>query len=361
MVGDIPALNCNFADGALRAQMGFNMATAIITLIADDAELAQRGGAGSCEIDLLNNSGGDATLRFIYASRVDPDAPEARLTTDYNLTITLDSSSPVVQAKAARAKFVADIAAGDIDWFSASAIVGSGTSLDWDGDGIENRYDWTPTSVAIVEGGPLIEVNLTVSGADGSAANPWPIYNVWQLQAIDGMSVSDDGEISEGFALFGDESARLEANYRLAMDIDATPTRAWDSGKGFNPIGLFIIDPDLNTIIENFMGVFDGGGNVVRGLRINRAGFFNGLFSYVSGSIIGLGLDDVFVGGGSGGDSGFGSGALAGRLILGGVCARIMGARRGRKQCRRGRLDWRAWQRCGWGWNSFRELVCGSD
>ena len=76
---DIPALNCAFSDGALRAQMGYNMATAIIELIAFDAELAQRGDADSCEIDILNNSGGDATLRFIYASRADPDAPESAL------------------------------------------------------------------------------------------------------------------------------------------------------------------------------------------------------------------------------------------------------------------------------------------
>ena len=140
--GDIPALNCSFSDGALRAQMGYNMATAIITLIAPDAELAQRGDPDSCEIDLVNNRGGDATLRFIYASRVDPDAPEARLTTDYALTIALD------EAALARTEFVEAIAAGDINWSSASAIVGSGTALDWDGDGIANVYDWTPTSVA---------------------------------------------------------------------------------------------------------------------------------------------------------------------------------------------------------------------
>ena len=119
----VPAPDCSFSDGALRAQMGFNMATAIITLIAPDAELAQRGDDDSCEINLVNNNGGDATLRFIYASRIDPDTPEARLTTDYALTITADFSPPM---RAAQAEFAAALATDGFDWYSPTLIVGSG-------------------------------------------------------------------------------------------------------------------------------------------------------------------------------------------------------------------------------------------
>ena len=249
---DIPALACAFSDGALRAQMGYNMATAIIELIAFDAELAQRGDADSCETDILNNSGGDATLRFIYASRADPDAPEARLTTDYNLTIALDPDG------AARSEFVREIEAVDFNWFASRA--GAADPLDWDNDGIENRYDYTPASVAI--GAMTVEVNLTLRGVpDGSAGAPWPIYNVWQLQAIDGISVSDAGVTTGGFGLFGDsEDARLGAEYVLAADIDATPTKIWDGNKGFNPIGGG----------GSFTGFFDGNDKVVRGLVIDR-------------------------------------------------------------------------------------------
>ena len=283
---DIPALACAFSDGALRAQMGYNMATAIIELIAFDAELAQRGDADSCETDILNNSGGDATLRFIYASRIDPAAPEARLTTDYNLTIALDPDG------AARSEFVREIEAVDFNWFASRA--GAADPLDWDNDGIENRYDYTPASVAI--GAMTVEVNLTLRGVpDGSAGAPWPIYNVWQLQAIDGISVSDAGVTTGGFVLFGDsEDERLAAEYVLAADIDATPTKIWDGNKGFNPIGGG----------GAFAGFFDGNDKVVRGLVIDRAGEDNvGLFGKIGKvselAVRDLGIADAEISGGS--------------------------------------------------------------
>ena len=283
---DIPALACSFSDGALRAQMGYNMATAIIELIAFDAELAQRGDADSCETDILNNSGGDATLRFIYASRADPDAPEARLTTDYDLTIALDPDG------AARSEFVREIEAVDFNWFASRA--GAADPLDWDNDGIENRYDYTPASVAI--GAMTVEVNLTLNGVpDGSAGAPWPIYNVWQLQAIDGISVSEAGVTTGGFGLFGDsEDARLGRNIVLAMDIDATPTKIWDGNKGFNPIGGG----------GSFTGFFDGNDKAVRGLVIDRTSEDNvGLFGEISKAaelaVRDLGVEDAEVRGGA--------------------------------------------------------------
>ena len=80
-------------------------------------------------------------------------------------------------------------------------------------------------------------MTLGLTGEGGTESNPWPIYNVWQLQAIDGVSVSDARVTLEGLTLFGaDASARLGAHYRLALDIDATPTKEWDGGKGFSPI-----------------------------------------------------------------------------------------------------------------------------
>ena len=88
-------------------------------------------------------------------------------------------------ARLAQLTFVEDIAAGKVDWR------------------IIDPYDWTPTSVTV--GGAAIEVNLTLGGADGSAANPWPIYNIWQLQAIASVSVSSDGAtMTTGLRLFGD-------------------------------------------------------------------------------------------------------------------------------------------------------------
>ena len=166
------------------------------------------------------------------------------------------ASVPTPADQLALAEFIKQIAMDDFDWFGDR---GTASSIDWDNDGITNPYDWTPTSVTIR--GELVEVNLTlgIRGEAGTNFDPWPIYNVWQLQAIDGVSVSRAGEVSVNFELFGDEESRLNARYRLAMDIDATPTRQWDSEAGFNPIG------------GSFGGRFDGRGNVVRGLFIDRA------------------------------------------------------------------------------------------
>ena len=74
----------------------------------------------------------------------------------------------------------------------------------------------------------------------------------------------------------------------MANNIDATPTRAWDGARGFDPISI---------LANRFRGVFDGGGNVVRGLHIDRANLNNiGLFAGVSGAgdgVVNLGLDDA--------------------------------------------------------------------
>ena len=306
---ETPDLACSFSDGALRAGMGFNAATVIVTLIALDAELAQRGDDDSCEANVINNSGGGVTLRILHVSRADAAAPEARLTTDYDLVIEVDL---LASARKAREAFVAAITTDDFGWSSPALIIGSGTTLDWDDDGIANVYDWTPTSVTITLGGTEIEfeVNLTLDGVD-----PWPVFNVWQLQAIDGMSVSDVGKMTGGLELFGDTATRLGANYRLMMDIDATPTRGWDDGKGFNPIGTLDLDLDDGDDSEKFTGEFDGDDNVVRGLRIVRDTESNGLFGFVSGGVVeNLGLDDVFVFGETGVRH---SGALVG-IMLGG-------------------------------------------
>ena len=184
---------------------------------------------------------------------------------------------------------------------------------DQDRDGIISAYDWTPIEI----NGRGIDLRF---GADGSAGNPWPIYNIWHLQAIEGRSVSIDGVMTAGdgrfgeVTLFGDsDSERLAANYRLALNIEATVTRKWDDGRGFNPIGAGSTDGFSGV---GFSGVFDGEGRVVRGLRINRPGEdFVGLFAFASSTadnrtptrVIDFGLDDARIAGGNA------VGAIAGR------------------------------------------------
>ena len=102
------------------------------------------------------------------------------------IQVDVGAPPPPPQASSeALAAFVEAIAAGDFNWFA--------NTVDWDNDGILNPYDWTPTVNAAG-----VTVNLTLGRADGSARRPWPIYNVWQLQAIDGVSVAVDGMQSSG-------------------------------------------------------------------------------------------------------------------------------------------------------------------
>jgi len=55
----------------------------------------------------------------------------------------------------------------------------------------------------------------------------------------------------------------LSGNYALSQDIDASDTRIWENGRGFDP---------LRDTIKNmpFSGNFDGNGYTIRGLFINR-------------------------------------------------------------------------------------------
>ena len=71
------------------------------------------------------------------------------------------------------------------------------------------------------------------------------------------------------------------ANYVLGADIDAAVTNAWNSGEGFEPIGNF------DSSGGGFVGKFDGLGNKVSNLYINRPfSNFVGLFGYVNAALI---------------------------------------------------------------------------
>ena len=155
---------------------------------------------------------------------------------------------------------------------------------DNDGDGVLNAYDITPLGED--------RVNLFAGGngfADGSSARPFPIYNVWQLQAIDGVLPSDVVSPGGSTILFGaTPDARLIASYYLASDIDAAPTRNWDGESGFNPIG------DEG---DQFTGRFDGRGRLIRDLYIGSSENRAGLFAVVGsdGSVLDIGLEDADV------------------------------------------------------------------
>ncbi len=121
-----------------------------------------------------------------------------------------------------------------------------------------------------------------------------------------------------------DSSYPLDGFYRLEKSIDASQTRNWDNGQGFKPIGSGIL---------RFAGDFDGMGNSITGLHINRPDSnYVGLFCIVDnkGSVRNLkvSVDSVngkmFVGALAGCNYGLLSGCqisgtLKGQMVTGGL------------------------------------------
>ena len=217
-----------------------------------------------CKI-VIRLADGNATLFFVDALIASKESTISNWTHSFG--------SPSFGLHANRV-FLDEIASGDRKWR------GEGVVDDWDGDGVPNPYDWTPTSITVSE--VVIGINLTLdlSGEGGTKTNPWPIYNVWQLQAISSISMSTEGAMSVGLTLFGDGD-NLTAHYRLAADVDATPTRGWNNDGGFTPIGVFV-------------GSLDGEGREIRGLYVNL-NVDGGLFHTIGdgGRVSRLGLPDV--------------------------------------------------------------------
>ena len=172
--------------------------------------------------------------------------------------------------------------------------------------------------------------DLTLDGS--SARKAFPIFNIWQLQAIDGREVVN-GTLStvnysplstDNFTLFGmDDSERLSQHYRIMNDIDATPLATvvhvnvlsvgnvidgfteYDDRitAGFSPIGLDFALTDINGNAINgamFTGGLHGDGFVVRGLRIISTvayGRYTGLIAQLGGGglISGVRLEDAIL------------------------------------------------------------------
>jgi len=124
---------------------------------------------------------------------------------------------------------------------------------------------------------PLVEPfeNYSIGGGgSGTEEDPYKIYDVYDLQAM-----NDD----------------LTAYYELANDIDATETKDWNDGEGFLPIGQ----------TGPFQGHFDGKGHKIKNLYVNAEGKFpegdirnnHGLFTELGSSAVvkNVGLEDIFI------------------------------------------------------------------
>ncbi|MCH8519462.1 MAG: carboxypeptidase-like regulatory domain-containing protein [Nanoarchaeota archaeon] len=103
----------------------------------------------------------------------------------------------------------------------------------------------------------------------GEGENPFLITNVEELQTM---------------------RYNLLGNYQLANDIDATQTRNWFGGEGFEPIG----DEE-----NPFQGSLNGNSSMITSLFINRTlNNQTALFSFTqNASIIDMALEDLYVAG----------------------------------------------------------------
>ncbi|KXB06747.1 hypothetical protein AKJ51_03005 [candidate division MSBL1 archaeon SCGC-AAA382A20] len=105
------------------------------------------------------------------------------------------------------------------------------------------------------------------TGGSGTKDDPYKISNEDQLQAINDY---------------------LESNFVLINDINASETKNWNNGKGFDPIGYY--DGTQNY----FTGTFNGQGYTITNLYINRPESKAGFFGYIGkeGVVKDIGLED---------------------------------------------------------------------
>jgi filamentous haemagglutinin family N-terminal domain len=133
---------------------------------------------------------------------------------------------------------------------------------------------------------------------DGSTASPYQISDVYGLQGVGGYNM-------------------VGKNCILVNDLDVSSATAWNSGKGFNPIGF-----DPTSGYPAFSGTFDGLGHTITGLTINRSGDgYIGLFGYSTGTIRNVGLVGGSITGSStvGGLVGWNAGSITGSYNTGAV------------------------------------------
>ena len=108
------------------------------------------------------------------------------------------------------------------------------------------------------------------AGGNGTSGDPYQIEDILDLQNM---------------------SSDLSAHYVLINDIDASATRDWSDGKGFEPVGDYS---------NKFTGSLDGSGYKITGLFINRTSeSYVGLLGYAgtSSSVSNVSLEAVSISG----------------------------------------------------------------
>ena len=103
---------------------------------------------------------------------------------------------------------------------------------------------------------------------DGTQSQPYIITNIHELQAV---------------------NQDLSSHYILGNSIDASKTKSWNAGRGFQILGSEWSTP--------FTGTFDGQGHSINDLFINATGMYTGLFGVSHGILKDFSLNNAHIDG----------------------------------------------------------------
>lgn len=119
-------------------------------------------------------------------------------------------------------------------------------------------------------------VNLASTGSFSTKLGSDGIPIIYKIITSLGVESSTSGLYLQGI---NGSPSTLSDHYVLGADIDASPTKDWNGGLGFTPIG--------NGNPTSFTGTFNGLGHTISDLTINRPGTDDvALFGYISGADI---------------------------------------------------------------------------
>ncbi|POR43538.1 GLUG motif-containing protein [Methylobacterium sp. V23] len=246
---------------------------------------------GSANVTVSTGSGGGQTGAITLAA-------STPLAWNTGATLTLQAAGAVTLNSAITAP------AGGL-----TIAAGTGTSTATTGISVAHftwaSGDWVQNAATLpgfaagdfqVDGGSF----LRAAGGAGTSASPYRLTDIYGVQGM------------------GTSPAYRAANYRLAGDIDAAGTAAWNGGAGFAPVGDARAAP--------FTGSFDGAGFTVTGLTIARPSQnYVGLIGNLDGgTVTNLGLEGGRIAGGSnvGGLVGRNAGTVSDAYATGAVTGR---------------------------------------
>jgi hypothetical protein len=213
---------------------------------------------------------------------------------------------------------------GELDFIGQSDVTAYGFCWNTtgapqhDGDGV---YDLGATDVAVAEfthtlGGlePAVHyyVRAFAVNADGVAyGEEFDFQTLATEVAPAGSGTEADPYLIANLnhLLWMQNNAGAWGNhYRQTANIDASLTSGWNEGKGWVPLG----NREDEFIPQPFSGVYNGNGHIISNLYINDSERDDaGLFGYLTGRVLELGLENVNI------LAGNNTGAIAGAMAMG--------------------------------------------